>query len=79
LASGAITAADEVRGVAQLRIAQLLRRHDRHGDFGEIVADQIVDLAVAHELAAAVSVSPQKPNGSRCGQVFAMSVTSSCG
>ena len=60
LASGPITTRHEVGGIARLRVAQLLRRHDRHGDFGEIVAHQIVDIAVAHELrGGGLGVAPE--------------------
>jgi len=40
----------EVCRIARLRISELLRRHDRHGDLGQVVAHQTVDIAVAHEL-----------------------------
>ena len=51
---------DEIRRIARLRVAQLLRRHDRHGDLGEIVAHQVVDLAVAHELrGGGLGVAPE--------------------
>src|SRR5258708_31824202 len=38
----------------------LLRGHDRHGHFGEIVAHQVVDGAAAHELrGGGLGVAPE--------------------
>ena len=71
--------AHEVGGIARLRIAQLLRRHDRHGDLGEIVAHQVVDVAVAHELrGGGLGVAPEAGMAADADRLLAMLIPSSC-
>src|SRR5690606_17287454 len=41
---------DEVAGVALRRIPGALARHDRHGDLGQIVEDDVVEIAGLQEL-----------------------------
>ena len=40
----------EIPGIALRRVFHLLARHDRHGDLRQVVGNQVIDVALAHQL-----------------------------
>jgi len=61
LRQGAADEADEVGGVAELGVLELLPHHDREGDLGEVVHADIVDRPPSEQLDGRVDAVPPEP------------------